>query len=53
MRTGGPGREVSLVKEMARLAGRPMGGVERLPIVQASEDERRELRRLMTEVGLL
>jgi len=53
VRAGGVSREIALVKEMCRLAGRPMGEVERLPIVRPSEDERRELHRLMTEVGLL
>lgn len=50
---GGPARETAIAKEMCRLAGRPMGKVERLPIVRPSEDERRELRRLMAKVGLL
>jgi 4-hydroxy-tetrahydrodipicolinate synthase len=53
VRAGGLDREIALVKEMCRLTGRPMGEVERLPIVRPSEDERRELGRLMTEVGLL
>ena len=53
MRGGGLDREVAPVKEMCRLAGRPMGEVERLPVARPGEDERCELRRLMTEVGLL
>jgi dihydrodipicolinate synthase/N-acetylneuraminate lyase len=53
VRAGGLDREIALVKEMCRLTGRPMGEVERLPIVRPSEDERRELGRLMTEAGLL
>jgi len=53
VRAGGLNREIALVKEMSRLAGRPMGEIERLPVVRPSEDERRELRRLMTKVGLL
>lgn len=48
-----PTRVIALGKEMCRLAGRPMGEVERLPVVRPSEDERVELRRLMVEVGLL
>jgi hypothetical protein len=38
---------------MCRLVGRPMGDVERLPILRPSEDERRELRRLMSAAKLL
>jgi dihydrodipicolinate synthase/N-acetylneuraminate lyase len=53
VRAGGVSREIALVKEMCRLAGRPMGEVERLPIMRPSEEERRELCRLMTEAGLL
>ena len=53
VRVGGLDREIALVMEMCRLTGRPMGEAERLPIVRPSEDERRELRRLMIEVGLL
>ena len=52
-RRGGPARETALGKEMCRIAGRPMGEVERLPLVRPKEDERRELRRLMVEAGLL
>ncbi|MCD6291344.1 MAG: dihydrodipicolinate synthase family protein [Anaerolineae bacterium] len=51
--SGGPARETAIVKEMCRIAGRPMGQVERLPVVRPDEDERREIRRLMTEAGLL
>lgn len=50
---GGPARETALVKEMARIAGRPLGEIERPPIMRPSEEERRELQRLMTETGLL
>jgi 4-hydroxy-tetrahydrodipicolinate synthase len=53
VRARGLDREIALVKEMCRLAGRPMGAVERLPIVRPSEEERRELRHLMIEAGLL
>ncbi len=53
VRAGGLDREIALVKEMCRLAGRPMGEVERLPIVRPSGDERRKLHRLMIEAGLL
>jgi 4-hydroxy-tetrahydrodipicolinate synthase len=53
VRAGGLNREIALVKEMCRQAGRPMGKVERLPIVRPGEDERRELRRLMIEAELL
>jgi 4-hydroxy-tetrahydrodipicolinate synthase len=53
VRAGGLDREIALVKEMCRLVGRPMGNVERLPIVRPGEEERRELRRLMVEAGLL
>lgn len=50
---GGLNREIALVKEMGRLAGRPMGQVERLPVVRPDEGERRQLRSLMSEAGLL
>lgn len=53
VRAGGPGRETAIFKEVARLAGRPMGAVERLPLVRPSEDERGLVRRLMIESGLL
>jgi len=53
VRAGGLNREIAFVKEMCRLVGRPMGAIERLPVVRPSEDERRELRRLMTVAGLL
>jgi 4-hydroxy-tetrahydrodipicolinate synthase len=50
---GSPAWETSVCKEMCRIAGRPMGKVERPPLVQLSEDERHELRRLMVKAGLL
>jgi 4-hydroxy-tetrahydrodipicolinate synthase len=53
VQSGGLDREIALVKEMCRLTGRPMGEIERLPIVRPSEDERRELQRLMIEARLL
>jgi len=53
VRAGGLDREIALLKEMCRLAGRPMGTVERLPIVRPGEEQCRELRCLMAEAGLL
>jgi 4-hydroxy-tetrahydrodipicolinate synthase len=53
VRARGLNREIALLKEMCRLAGHPMGDVERLPVVRPDEAERRELRRLMTETGVL
>ncbi len=41
-----------LGKEMARLAGRPMGACERLPLRRPGEPERARLRGLMEAVGL-
>ena len=49
----GPDREVSLVKEMGRLVGRPMGSYERNPIAPASDSERSELKSILGEMGWL
>lgn len=49
---GGLDRLTALGKEMARLAGRPMGSYERLPIRRISEEDRIQLRQLMTQVGM-
>jgi len=39
-------------KEMARIAGRPMGDHERLPFVRPNEEERKKLKELMIKTGL-
>ncbi len=39
-------------KEMARIAGRPMGSYERLPLQRPSEQERLKLRQLMQQAGI-
>lgn len=52
VRKGGVCREIALVKEMCRLAGRPMGSRERLPVIRPVEEERRQLARLMREAGI-
>jgi len=49
---GGYDRLTALGKEMARLAGRPMGSYERLPIRRPSEEDRQTLRRLMNKAGM-
>jgi 4-hydroxy-tetrahydrodipicolinate synthase len=48
----GPYRGMALCKEMARIAGRPMGSYERLPLQRPSEEERRKLRQLMEKAGI-
>jgi 4-hydroxy-tetrahydrodipicolinate synthase len=50
---GGYDRLTALGKEMARLAGRPMGSYERLPIRRASEEDRLKLRQLMAQAGMV
>jgi 4-hydroxy-tetrahydrodipicolinate synthase len=40
-------------KEMARIAGRPMGSYERLPLQRPSEEERVKLRQLMDKAGMV
>ena len=42
----------SLGKEMCRLAGRPMGGYERLPLQRPDEEDREKLRHLMKKAGM-
>jgi 4-hydroxy-tetrahydrodipicolinate synthase len=49
---GGFARMTALGKEMARLAGQPMGGYERLPLRRPSEEEREKLRQLMNQAGM-
>lgn len=39
-------------KEMARIAGRPMGSYERLPVTRPSEEERAQLRQVMEHAGI-
>jgi 4-hydroxy-tetrahydrodipicolinate synthase len=39
-------------KEMARIAGRPMGGCERLPLQRPNEEERLKLRQLMEKARM-
>ncbi len=39
-------------KEMARIAGQPMGSYERLPLQRPSEEERLKLRQLMEKAGM-
>jgi 4-hydroxy-tetrahydrodipicolinate synthase len=39
-------------KEMARIAGRPMGDYERLPLQRPTDEERRILRKLMEQAGM-
>jgi len=40
-------------KEMARIAGRPMGSYERLPLQRPSEEERLKLCQLMEKAGMV
>ncbi len=49
---GGMYRATALGKEMARIAGRPMGSYERLPLQRPSEEERVKLRQLMEKAGM-
>jgi 4-hydroxy-tetrahydrodipicolinate synthase len=39
-------------KEMARIAGQPMGSYERLPLQRPNEEERLKLRQLMEKAGM-
>jgi 4-hydroxy-tetrahydrodipicolinate synthase len=50
--SGGFARMTALGKEMARLAGRPMGRYERLPLQRPSQGDREKLRRLMKTAGM-
>jgi 4-hydroxy-tetrahydrodipicolinate synthase len=50
--TQGFDRTTAFAKEMARIAGRPMGSFERLPLMRPPEDERRKLHELMIEAGM-
>lgn len=46
-------RMTALGKEMARIVGRPMGAMERLPLMRPTEEEREELRNVMIESGVI
>ncbi len=50
--SGGFARMTALGKEMARLAGRPMGSYERLPLERPSQEDREKLRALMKRAGM-
>ena len=50
--TQGFDRLTAFAKEMARIAGCPMGSFERLPLMRPSEQERRKLRELMIAAGM-
>ena len=50
--SGGFARMTALGKEMARLAGRPMGSHERLPLQRPTQEDREKLRRLMKAAGM-
>lgn len=50
--SGGFARMTALGKEMARLAGRPMGSYERLPLERPSQEDREKLRSLMKTAGM-
>ena len=45
-------RATAFGKEMARIAGQPMGSYERLPLQRPSEEERLKLRQLMEKAGM-
>ena len=48
----GMDKATALGKEMARIAGRPMGKYERFPLQRPTEEERQTLRELMKKAGL-
>ncbi len=50
--SGGFARMTALGKEMARLAGRPMGSYERLPLERPGQEDREKLRALMKKAGM-
>jgi len=45
-------RTTSFGKEMARIVGRPMGDVERLPLKRPDEKEREKLKQMMIQAGI-
>jgi dihydrodipicolinate synthase/N-acetylneuraminate lyase len=49
---GAPYHATDLGKEMARIAGRPMGSYERLPLRRPNEAERAQLRKVMEIAGM-
>jgi 4-hydroxy-tetrahydrodipicolinate synthase len=51
--TKGMYKATAFGKEMARIAGQPMGSYERLPLQRPSEEERIKLRQLMEKAGMV